>query len=241
MQLVAAAVDHWTLVRHGVGTLRNHPTTPAPGVSWWSPCEACLAAGVLRRRKDPTPVDPLAHVRPDEAPTQWRSAVRSALAHRARFGELRDLLDPGPTRDRVDGLAVRVDAGVLAVWDLVQRGVVAERVLRTIDPDASLRELKDARRQLAEATERGGDPSELARHVEAVSARHRAAQRVWNEVDDLDDRLSALDRRLGAVVANVAELAAGTMFTDDLDRVAGDLDAAVESLAATRAALDELS
>lgn len=186
-------------------------------------------------------MDPLAHVRPDEAPPRWRSAVRSAVAHRARFAELRDLLDAGPTRERVDGLAGRVDAGVLAVWDLVQRGVVAERVLRTIDPEASLRELKDARRQLAQAVERGGDTSELARHVDAVSARHRAAQRVWNEVDDLDERLAALDRRLAAVVANVAELAAGTMFTDDLDRVAADLDAAVESLAATRAALDELS
>ena len=196
---------------------------------------------MLRRRKDQVPVDPLAHVRPDEAPPRWRSAVRSAVAHRVRFRELRDLIEAGPTRDRVDGLGERVDAGVLAIWDLVQRGVVAERVLMTIDPDASLRELKEARRQLADATERGAETGELTRHLDAVAARHRAAQRVWNEVDDLDERLAALDRRLAAVVGNVAELAAGTMFTDDLDRVAADLDAAVESLAATRAALDELA
>ena len=224
-----------------VGTLRNDPPPPAAAV----PRDPCAVRGwlpgVLRRRKESAPTDPLAHVRPQEAPVRWRPAVETALAHRHRFRELRDLMEPGPTRDRVDELGERVDAGVLAVWDLVQRGVVAERVLQTIDPDAAARELKDARRQLADAGRAGDDTADLTRRLEALSARHRAAQRVWNEVDDLGDRLVAIDDRIGAVVANVAALAAGSVYTDDLDRVVGDLDAAVDSLAATRAALDELA
>ena len=196
---------------------------------------------MLRRRKESAPVDPVAHVRPAEAPPRWRGAVEAALAHRQRFVELRGLMEAGPTRDRVDALGERVDAGVLAVWDLVQRGVVAQRVLETIDPGAAAQELKDARRRLGDAAAAGGDTADLARHVDALAARHRAAQRVWNEVDDLGGRLAAIDTRLGAVVANVAALAAGSVYTDDLDVVAADLDAAVDSLAATRAALDELA
>ena len=143
-------------------------------------------------------------------------------------------------RDRVDDLSRRVDAGVLAVWDMVERGAVAERVLGTIDPRAAAARLKDARRQLAEASERGAEAGDLAGQVEALSARHGAAQRVWNEVEDLEDRLRPLNARLGAVVAHAAELAAGSVFTDHLDRAVADLDAAVDSLAATRAALVEL-
>ena len=190
---------------------------------------------MLRRRQDP-----LAHVVPADAPARWRPAVEDALEHRRRFAELRALLPPGPVKARIDELAGRVDAGVLAVWDLVQRGAVAERVLETIDPGDATAQLKDARRRLAAVEQRGDDSAELAREVEAQAARHRAAQRVWNEVDDLGARLDAVDVRLGAVVAHAAELTAGASAPDTLDRAVADLDGAVDSLAATRAALAEL-
>lgn len=190
---------------------------------------------MLRRRQDP-----LAHVVPTDAPARWRAAVELALEHRRRFRELRDLIPPGPVKDRVDALAGRVDEGVLAVWDLVQRGAVAERVLATIDPGDATAQLKEARRRLAAAEDRGADTVDLGRRVEAEAARHQAAQRVWNEVDDLGARLDAIDVRLGAVVAHAAELTAGASGPDRLDRAVADLDGAVDSLAATRAALAEL-
>lgn len=195
---------------------------------------------MLRRRREP---DPLAHVRPEQAPPRWRPAVTRALEHRRRFHELRDLIGAGPLRDRVDALAGRVDAGVLAVWDLVQRGVVAERVLHTIDPNVAMDALKEARRRLADAEARGGDTAAIAEEVEMLAGRHGAAQRVWNEVEDLGGRLDALDARLGVVVAHAAELAAGSgsgAVDLAIDRAVGDLDAAIDSLAATRAALAEL-
>lgn len=196
----------------------------------------CLARGVLRRRRP----DPLGHVRPEDAPARWRPAVELALDHRRRFHELRAVLPDGPIKERVDGFAERVDAGVLAVWDLVQRGVVAQRVLDTIDAGDAARQLKAARRELAGAQERGHETDELGRRVEALAARHAAAQRMWNEVEDLDARLGAVDARLGAVVAHSAELAAGSALDESLGLAVADLDAAVESLSATRAALAEL-
>ena len=190
-----------------------------------------------RRRQEP---DPLAHVRPDVAPDRWRPAVERALLQRQRFQEVRALVDVGPLRDRVDSLADRVDAGVLAVWDLVQRGAVAQRVLQTIEPGASMDQLKEARRQLAAAEASGADTSALARDVELLAGRHASAQRVWNEVEDLGGRLDALDARLAAVVAQAAELAAGTAMAGPLDTAVADLDVAIDQLAATRAALAEL-
>jgi hypothetical protein len=193
---------------------------------------------VLRRRRPE--IDPLAHVRPADVPPRWRGAVEAAVDHRRRFGEVRDLVAAGPLRDRIASLGDRVDAGVLAVWDLVQRAVVAERVLQTIEPGAAMDRLKDARRRLAAAEAAGGDTAELRRDVELHAGRHAAAQRVWNEVEDLGSRLGALDARLGVVVAHAAELAAGAGQAGTLDVAVADLDAAIDQLAATRAALAEL-
>ena len=179
-------------------------------------------------------------MRPEEVTPRWRAAVEVALAHRQRFHDVRQLVPDGPLRDRIDSLGGRVDAGVLAVWDLVQRASIAERVLQTIDPDTAMDQLKAARRRLAAAAERGDDPGELSREVEVLAGRHASAQRVWNEVEDLGGRLDALDARLGTVVAHAAELAAGTAVTAPLDTAVADLDTAIDQLAATRAALAEL-
>lgn len=235
MQLVTTAVDDCSLVRHGVGTLRqgapDHGRQPA-----------CLAGAVFRRRTDP---DPLAHVDPAVVEARWRGPVEAALGHRRQFAELRTLLGDGPLRARLDELAGHVDAGVEAVWDVVQRGTVARRTLETMDPEAATAELKQARRSLAAAETSGAagsglDVAALRARVDALAARHASVQRLWNTVDDVDDRLLLLGARLGAVVAQVAELAAGATFPDSLDEATRSLDEVVESLAATREALDEL-
>lgn len=189
-----------------------------------------------RRRQEP---DPLAHVQPDAAPARWRGAVRVALEHRRRFQEVRGLIDEGPLHDRVRAMAERIDRGVLAVWELVQRGAVAEQALAATDPDVAAERLKQARRSLAELPD-GAERDALAARVDALAAGHASAQRLWNTVEDLGHRLELLEARLGSLVAQAAELAAGVVFTDGLDRAEADLDAALLELDATRAALDEV-
>lgn len=130
----------------------------------------------------------------------------------------------------------RVDDGVSAMWQLVQQGAVAEKALAVSDPDDAADRLKAARRALADA----GDDPELARRVETLTAAHASAQRIWNVVEDLDDRLALVDVRLGALVATAAELATGASSADGLDRAERELDQAVAELSATRDALDLL-
>lgn len=192
---------------------------------------------MLRRRREP---DPLAHVDPAAVDARWREAVSIALEHRRRFAELRELLGDGPVADRVAELAGHVDAGVAAVWDVVQRGARAQQALATMDPHAATAELKAARRALAAAEESGGDTSTLEARVAALNGRHAAVQRLWNAVDDVEGRIRLLDARLGAVVAQTAELVAGTTAPDSLTSATEALDDAVLQLSATRAALAEL-
>ncbi len=175
----------------------------------------------------------------DIAPARWRGAVRIALDHRARFAELTQLVSDGPVRDRLDSLSDRVDRGVLAIWDLVQRGAVAERALEATHPRDTAERLKVARRELAAAPE--GQRAAVEARVEALATSHAASQQLWNTVEDLDERLHLVDARLGAVVAQAAQLAAGTVFTDALERAEHELDDAVGALDATRQALDEVA
>ena len=98
--------------------------------------------------------------------------------------------------------------------------------LSFIDPERVTGDYKAARR-----TE--GDDE-----LEAVLAqRFASVQRLFNALDDTDERLRLLDARLGATVAGAAEVALGTAGADTLDT---DLDDVVGELESLRAALHEL-
>jgi hypothetical protein len=154
--------------------------------------------------------------------------VADSLAARQRYRELVDGLRPGAVRDRLAGLAGQVDAGVLAVWDTVQRAAEVDHILLTLDPERVTQEYKEAKRT-------GGDPALLA----AREARFGSVQRLLNALDDTDERLRLLDARLGGAVARAAEVAlAAGAGADELD---AELAAVVSDLGALRAGLDELS
>jgi hypothetical protein len=179
------------------------------------------------RRRSPRD-DPLAGIDPSAAPPRFASAVSSALASRRRYGELVNGLRPGPVRDRLLALAEQLDAGVRAVWDTVQRAAEIERVLATLDPEDVTADYKRAKRS-------GAEPEVLAAH----EARFLSVQRLFNGLDDTDERLSLLEARLGGVVARAAEVAvAAGAGADDLDAELGEV---VAELGALRVGLDDLS
>lgn len=180
-----------------------------------------------RRSRNEPPPDPLAHIRPEAVPRRFAGAVAEALGARRRFLELLDGLRPGPVRDRLEATAPRVDAGVVAVWDLVLRAGEVERVLDTLDPERVTHEYKQARRS-------GLDASAMA----AYEARFASVQRLLNTVEDIDERLRLLDVRLDAAVARAAEVVLGAgAGADELD---AELTAVVDELGALRSALDEV-
>ena len=182
---------------------------------------------VLRRRK--TPDDPLAHVDPGATSPRFAPAVAEALESRRRYRELVDGLRPGPVRDRLERTQERLDAGVLAVWDTAVRATEIERTLATLDPERVTAEYKRAKRA-------GDEPDVEA----ALGQRFMSVQRLLNTLDDTDDRLRLLDARLGAAVAQAAEVALDVAGPSAADALDAELAGVVDDLAALRSALDEL-
>jgi hypothetical protein len=180
---------------------------------------------VLRRRRQPD--DPLAHVDPAAAPPRFAAVVADACDSRRRYRELAASLRPGPVRDQLVAVGERIDAGVAAVWDTVQRAGQLDRTLATLDPDRVTAEYKRARRA-------GADPA----LVSALAQRFASVQRLLNTLEDTDERLRLLDVRLDAAVARAAEVAlgGGAGAAD----VGADLDSLLQELASLRSALDEL-
>jgi hypothetical protein len=182
---------------------------------------------VLRRRK--VPDDPFARVDPRAASPRFASAVAEALESGRRYRELLDGLRAGPVRDRLERTRERFDAGVLAVWDTAMRATDIERTLATLDPERVTAEYKRAKRS-------GDEPDVEA----ALGQRFLSVQRLLNTLDDTDDRLRLLDARLGAAVAQAAEVALDVAGGSAADALDAELAGVVDDLAALRSALDEL-
>jgi hypothetical protein len=67
-----------------------------------------------------------------------------------------------------------------------------------------------------------------------------SVQRLLNTLDDTDDRLRLLDARLGAAVAQAAEVALDVAGPFAVDALEAALTGVVDDLAALRSALDEV-
>jgi hypothetical protein len=180
---------------------------------------------MFRRR---APADPLAHVVASAVPPRFQRAVADAVEARGRFAAVVGGIRPGPTRDRLVVLGEQVDAGVLAVWETVQRAAEVERVAAGLDAADATADYKRAMR------DPGTDPALLA----ALKERFESVQRLLNAVDDVDEKLRLLDARLGAAVARAAEVAvvasddAASSLGRELDAVVGELGALRDSLQA---------
>jgi hypothetical protein len=182
---------------------------------------------VLRRRKASD--DPLARVDPAAASPRFAPAVVEALDARRRYRELLEGLRPGPIRDRLFSTGEGFDAGVLAVWETAERATDIERTLAALDSDRVTAEYKRAKR--------AGDVPDVEA---ALGQRFVAVQRLLNTLDDTDERLRLLDARLGAAVAQAAEVALDVAGPASADALDAELAGVVDDLAALRSALDDL-
>ena len=191
---------------------------------------------VFRRRSQP-PIDPFAHVDPALVPARFRNHVSDALANRARYERVVASMQAGPIQDRMMANQARVDAGVEAIWATVCRVRDIEQTVAALDPDRISDQLKSARRQAQAA---GRETDEL---VDVLMARFASTQQLLNAIDDVDDRLTLLDARLGAAVASAAELQllAGASASASIDTLDGQLADVVNDLTALRDAMSSLS
>ena len=191
---------------------------------------------MFRRRPKPQ-IDPLAHIDPEQVPHRLRHHVTEALANRARYQQVVGAMQPGPIQDRMIANQARVDAGVEAIWATVSRIRDIERTVAALDPDSISAQLKAARRAAQAA---GREDDEL---VSLLMSRFASTQQLLNAVDDVDDRLSLLDARLGAAVASAAELQllAGSSAGASIDGLEAQLTGVVSDLTSLRDAMGSMS
>ena len=126
-------------------------------------------AGLMLRRAGEGDRVPARHTSlPTTLPPRWAAVVADALDARRRWDDLLAGMRPGPLRDRLRSWAVRVDDGVLAVWETAVRAVEAGRIVEALDAETVTREYKRAK----------ADPAADPALVEALSARFTSVQRV---------------------------------------------------------------
>jgi hypothetical protein len=176
------------------------------------------------RNPSATRVEPFALADP------WRSYVVGAKVAKTRFDGVVGDMDRGPLRDRLAGLAERLDDGIDESWRIAKRGNDISIALSRLDTRQAERELEQIG---TEAAGDAGSQSELARALEAQIA---SARRLQTIAADAQTRLRLLDARFDELVARAIEVSVGT---GDSDVLGADVNGLVLELESLRVALEE--
>jgi hypothetical protein len=256
-----AAISPSALVLAGVGTgvgvLVGLPVLAAVaiGAGFWGArvaAGAALASGRRRKARRPEVIDPFA------VPDPWRSFVRESLTAQAKFDEAVARSHPGPLRDRMGEVSVRVHDGVRECWRVAHLGAALDAALGAINPERASRELRMFQETPgpgpgAAAAAAGGSGAtetsevseipavQLARDKTeaALAAQLQAARRVEAAAQRATDRLRVLTAELNAAVAGAVELSLDAEDTEAAGRLAGDVESVVGEIQALRQALEE--
>jgi hypothetical protein len=165
----------------------------------------------------------------------WRKSVHEARQAQRRFGQAVSRAEPGPLRDRLSEIGARIDAGVRECWRVAQRGQAMEEGLKTLDIEATKRELIDVERDL-----RGSDDTRLAQARDSLRAQLHSAQRMIDAVQDARTQLRLLDARLDEAVTRAIELSLRTAADADVTGLGSDVESLVQDMEALRAALEDV-
>lgn len=178
----------------------------------------------------------------------WRTFVFGAQRAQRRFDEAVGRLARGPLQDRLNMLAMRVDAATGEAWRTAQAGQTLSTARRHIDVPALRRQLGE----LEDLTEAGGnefdeelddDPAGIDDHAssraDALRAQLASAERLDRTIEQTRARLSLLDARLGEAVTRAIELSVRADAGDELGNVGADVDELIDEMEALRQALSE--
>jgi hypothetical protein len=188
-----------------------------------------VAVAVPRARR-PERIDPFTVGEP------WRRFVQDALSARARFEEAVRSTPPGPLRDRLGEIGVRIDDGVGQVWQIAQRGQSLARARRGLDPTEISRRLAELE---GDAAQHRATDSTLARAAEALRAQLDTVERMDRVIAETRSKLRLLDARLEEAVARTLELSVRTADPSVLGELGADVDDVVTEMEALRQALEE--
>jgi hypothetical protein len=167
----------------------------------------------------------------------WRAYVVGAQDSKARFDRVVNDMSAGPLRDRLAGLAARLDDGIAESWKIAKRGNEIANALARLDTVRAEAELAELR--LAVASRPVGEQTPTtseSRTMEAITAQIDSARRLQAIEADARDRLRLLDARFDELVARAVEVSVGA---GDSALLGNDVDGLVTELEALRVALDE--
>ncbi len=162
----------------------------------------------------------------------WRSYVVGAQAAKARFDRVVDDMDRGPLRQRLAGLADRLEDGIDESWRIAKRGNDISDALAGLNTVRTQAELAKIRLSVADRR----PSAAAAKTIQSLEAQLASAQRLQTTEDDARDRLRLLDARFDELVARAVEVSLGT---EDSDVLGNDVDGLVGELEALRTALEE--
>ena len=202
-----------------------------------APIAAAAGIGVLAwggRVLAAVPRDPKRgdRIEPFTLADPWRSYVIGAQESKQRFDRIVHDMAAGPLKDRLAGLASRLDDGVAESWRIARRANDIAGALAGLDTVSVTAELAQLRATLGDVTPQGS----TAKTIEALEAQVASAQRLQQTVDDAQSRLRLLDARFDELVARGVEVSVGT---GDTDVLGDDVDGLVLELESLRMALEE--
>lgn len=163
-------------------------------------------------------------IAPRSLDSPWREAVEQVQNSRRDFEEATSTVAEGPLRDRLDGVAARLDDAVLEAWRIAKAGNVLSRGRKQIDTTRIESELAYARSRPSGSTR--------AETIAAMEAQLASAARLDATIQDTHDRLVLLDARTDEVVTRAVELSVSQVdeqvvgeLDSDVGRIVGDLEA----------------
>ena len=162
----------------------------------------------------------------------WRSYVVGAQQSKERFDRMVGDMAAGPLKDRLAGLASRLDDGVAESWRIARRGNDISGALARLDTVSAQAELAELRAVVGDAA----PERSTAKTIEALEAQIASEQRLQRTADDAKSRLRLLDARFDELVARGVEVSIGA---GDTDVLGDDVDGLVSELESLRAALEE--
>jgi hypothetical protein len=173
----------------------------------------------------PPQLDPFALSEP------WRQFVQSAQRSKRRLNETVRTTRAGPLRDRLQGVADRLDEAIADSWQIARRGDEIDSAVRHLDPPRLRAKLESLR------TQAGTAPSDdLSAAIASVEGQLASADRLKQLSSSTVDRLRLSEARLDELVSRAAEVSIGASDTTEF---ANDVDDLVLELEGLRLAVQE--
>ena len=165
----------------------------------------------------------------------WRAYVADADDARRRFRKAVANRQSGPLRDRLQGLAQRIDDGLQQCFQIARQAMVLDEGVNSLDIDRARRELA-----ILGPDDPKDQDSASSRTRRALNAQIASHDRLDKARTQARDRLVLLNAQLDEIVARTVELSlqSGESGLGGLDQ---EVEGMVTELESLRQALDETS